>query len=78
FCLTADSPKNPPSHSASSAHTYRLLVFKDRSAYPTAPGSTTTWHRFGLRRCISSREAELWRADVRPSSPFVKFLLNSA
>jgi hypothetical protein len=25
-------PENPPPHSASSAHTYRLLVFKDRSA----------------------------------------------
>ncbi|MFP4854531.1 hypothetical protein [Paraburkholderia sp. BR14264] len=29
--------KNPPPHSASSAHTYRLLVFKDRSAQPAAP-----------------------------------------
>ncbi|WP_211193523.1 hypothetical protein, partial [Paraburkholderia sp. UYCP14C] len=27
----------PPPHSASSAHTYRLLVFKDRSAQPAAP-----------------------------------------
>ncbi|WP_233803533.1 hypothetical protein [Paraburkholderia sp. HP33-1] len=30
-------PQNPPPHSASSAHTYRLLVFKDRSAPPAAP-----------------------------------------
>ncbi|MEX3790435.1 hypothetical protein, partial [Paraburkholderia sp. BR14374] len=28
---------DPPPHSASSAHTYRLLVFKDRSAQPAAP-----------------------------------------
>ncbi|WP_193727430.1 hypothetical protein, partial [Paraburkholderia atlantica] len=31
------TPENPPPHSASSAHTYRLLVFKDRSAKPAAP-----------------------------------------
>ncbi|MEC5404735.1 hypothetical protein VOM14_03995, partial [Paraburkholderia sp. MPAMCS5] len=51
-------PKNPPPRHASSAHTYRLLVFKDRSAH-VAPPTSTTRHRFVLRRCISSRETRL-------------------
>ncbi|MEX3810456.1 hypothetical protein AB3X96_09305, partial [Paraburkholderia sp. BR13439] len=36
FALQQIHP-DPPPHSASSAHTYRLLVFKDRSAQPAAP-----------------------------------------
>ncbi|WP_228883948.1 hypothetical protein, partial [Paraburkholderia saeva] len=28
-------PKDPPSRPPSSAHTYRLLIFKDRSAFTT-------------------------------------------
>ncbi|WP_368623304.1 hypothetical protein, partial [Paraburkholderia sp. BR13444] len=36
FALQQIHTDRPP-HSASSAHTYRLLVFKDRSAPPAAP-----------------------------------------
>ncbi|WP_217910411.1 hypothetical protein, partial [Paraburkholderia youngii] len=36
-CALQQIHTDPPPHSASSAHTYRLLVFKDRSAQPAAP-----------------------------------------
>jgi hypothetical protein len=63
-------PQNPPPHSASSAHTYRLLVFKDRSAHHTAPNYPAPLR---LRRCVCSREMRLWRVIDNTSSPFCKF-----
>ncbi|MCC8394555.1 hypothetical protein LJ656_18350, partial [Paraburkholderia sp. MMS20-SJTR3] len=35
--LLSGGSEEPPPHSASSAHTYRLLVFKDRFAQRAAP-----------------------------------------
>src|SRR6201995_2404003 len=68
----ADSAE-PASHLASSAHTYRLLVFKDRSASRSPrpfqlPGTASV-----PRRCISSRETRLWRTVSDPSTPFCEF-----
>jgi hypothetical protein len=43
YCVRLDTfalqqaPQNPPPRRASSAHTYRLLVFKDRCAPPARP-----------------------------------------
>jgi hypothetical protein len=67
------TPKNPLPRRASSAHTYRLLIFKDRSAKPAAPTSITR-HRFVLRRCVCSRETGLWRTSAAPSTGFHQFL----
>ncbi|WP_217479643.1 hypothetical protein, partial [Paraburkholderia rhynchosiae] len=33
-------PEGSTSRRASSAHTYRLLIFKDRSAFPALPATT--------------------------------------
>src|SRR5579871_209613 len=41
--------ENPATHSASSAHTYRLLVFKDRSANSAAPEPPGTTSSASLR-----------------------------
>ncbi|WP_217711033.1 hypothetical protein, partial [Paraburkholderia youngii] len=53
FALQQIHTDRPP-HSASSAHTYRLLVFKDRSAQPAAPEPTTR-HCFV---CVAASAAE--------------------
>ncbi|WP_217468659.1 hypothetical protein, partial [Paraburkholderia fynbosensis] len=47
-------PQNPPSRHASSAHTYRLLIFKDRSAHaqrPLQPPGTASF-------CVAASAAE--------------------
>ncbi|WP_205990849.1 hypothetical protein, partial [Paraburkholderia sp. Ac-20336] len=57
---------------ASSAHTYRLLVFKDQSAHSTMPN--TTRHRFV---CVAASAAEKRDYADRPASrqdPCANFL----
>ena len=71
--LWPDSEESGP-RSASSAHTYRLLVFKDRSAHCAVPDYPAPLR---LRRCVCSREARLWRAVCVPSIPFSQFIFGA-
>ncbi|WP_218642016.1 hypothetical protein, partial [Burkholderia sp. SRS-W-2-2016] len=63
------TPKNPPLHSASSAHTYRLLIFKDRFAYFAAP-----WRCFVCVAASAAEKRDYEELSSNRQQVFINFL----
>ncbi|MEX3900998.1 hypothetical protein, partial [Paraburkholderia sp. BR10954] len=67
---------DPPPHSASSAHTYRLLVFKDRSAQPAAPEPPPGTVSFASLRL--QQRSEIMESDRQPVKPLLRISFGGA
>ncbi|WP_217710982.1 hypothetical protein, partial [Paraburkholderia youngii] len=74
FALQQIHTDRPP-HSASSAHTYRLLVFKDRSAQPAAPEPPPGTASFASLRL--QQRSEIMESGRQPVKPLLRISFGS-